>query len=41
MWASFIELGLGVFLLQRQVGAACFLLLVPAVLLSIATARVT
>ncbi|PHH80624.1 hypothetical protein CDD80_627 [Ophiocordyceps camponoti-rufipedis] len=40
MWASFIELGLGVFLLQRQVGAACFLVLVPAVLSSIATARV-
>ncbi|KAF4511732.1 hypothetical protein G6O67_003504 [Ophiocordyceps sinensis] len=38
--ASFIELGLAVYLLQRQVGAACFLVLVPAILSSFATARV-
>jgi ATP-binding cassette, subfamily C (CFTR/MRP), member 1 len=31
IWASVIELGLGVYLLQRQVGAACFLVLVPAI----------
>ena len=31
IWASIIELGLGVYLLQRQVGAACFLVLVPTV----------
>lgn len=31
IWASFIELGLAVYLLQRQVGAACFLVLVPAI----------
>ena len=31
IWASVIELGLGLYLLQRQVGAACVLFLVPAV----------
>lgn len=31
IWASVIELGLGVYLLERQVGVACFLILVPAV----------
>lgn len=31
MWASILELGLGIYLLQRYVGAACFLLLIPAV----------
>ncbi|KAJ5598777.1 hypothetical protein N7537_008861 [Penicillium hordei] len=40
IWASVIELGLGVYLLQRQVGAACFLVLVPTILSSLATARV-
>ncbi|RDA82906.1 hypothetical protein CP532_4784 [Ophiocordyceps camponoti-leonardi (nom. inval.)] len=40
IWASFIELGLGIFLLERQVGAACFFVLVPAAVSSIATARV-
>ncbi|RDA91871.1 hypothetical protein CP533_0366 [Ophiocordyceps camponoti-saundersi (nom. inval.)] len=40
IWASFIELGLGIFLLERQVGAACFLALIPAVLSSVVTARV-
>ncbi|KND86292.1 ABC transporter C family member 8 [Tolypocladium ophioglossoides CBS 100239] len=40
LWASVIELSLGMYLLQRQVGAACFLILVPAVLSSLATARV-
>ncbi|RCI13536.1 hypothetical protein L249_5547 [Ophiocordyceps polyrhachis-furcata BCC 54312] len=40
IWASFIELGLGMFLLERQVGAACLFVLFPAVVSSIATARV-
>ncbi|KAI1844325.1 hypothetical protein JX266_009419 [Neoarthrinium moseri] len=40
IWASVIELGLAVYLLQRQVGAACFLILMPAVLSSLATGRV-
>ncbi|KAJ5957023.1 hypothetical protein N7501_011302 [Penicillium viridicatum] len=40
IWASVIELGLGVYLLQRQVGTACFLVLVPTILSSLATARV-
>lgn len=31
IWASAIELGLGIYLLQRQVGAACFLILIPGV----------
>lgn len=31
IWASFIELGLGIYLLQRQIGSACFLVLIPAV----------
>ena len=31
MWASIIELGLGIYLLERYVGAACFLLIIPAV----------
>ena len=31
IWASVIELGLGVYLLQRQVGTACFLVLVPTI----------
>jgi len=30
-WASVIELGLGLYFLARQVGAACFLMLIPAV----------
>ncbi|KAK2591110.1 hypothetical protein QQS21_011198 [Conoideocrella luteorostrata] len=40
IWASLIELGLGIYLLQLQVGAACFLILIPGVLSSFATARV-
>ncbi|KAI0126126.1 putative ABC multidrug transporter [Xylariales sp. AK1849] len=40
IWASIIELGLAVYLLERQVGAACFLILVPAVLSSLAIGRV-
>ncbi|UNI24992.1 hypothetical protein JDV02_010703 [Purpureocillium takamizusanense] len=40
IWASTIEMGLGIYLLQRQVGAACFLILIPGVLSSFATARV-
>lgn len=31
IWASVIELGLAVFLLERQIGPACFLILIPAV----------
>lgn len=31
IWASIIELGLGIYLLERYVGAACFLLIIPAV----------
>lgn len=31
IWASFIELGLGIYLLERQIGSACFLILIPAV----------
>lgn len=31
IWASVVELGLGVYLLQRQVGAACFLVLIPTI----------
>ncbi|KAJ6443435.1 Cyclic peptide transporter [Purpureocillium lavendulum] len=40
IWSSVIELGLGIYLLQRQVGAACFLIVIPGVLSSFATARV-
>lgn len=31
IWASIIELGLAIYLLQRQIGPACFLILIPAV----------
>lgn len=31
IWANIFELGVSVFLLQRQVGAACFVVVVPAV----------
>jgi ATP-binding cassette subfamily C (CFTR/MRP) protein 1 len=30
IWAGVIELGLGVYLLEREVGAACVLILIPA-----------
>jgi len=31
VWAAIIELGIGVYLLARQIGAACFLIIIPAV----------
>ncbi|KAJ4396574.1 hypothetical protein N0V93_000795 [Gnomoniopsis smithogilvyi] len=40
IWASFIELGLAIFLLERQIGSACFLILIPAMVSSFATGRV-
>jgi len=30
IWASVIELGIALYLLQMQVGAACFLVVIPA-----------
>ncbi|KAJ6788184.1 hypothetical protein PWT90_06047 [Aphanocladium album] len=36
-WASCIELGLGIFMLYKFVGAACFLIFIPTIIASIAT----
>lgn len=30
IWASIIELAIGIYLLERQIGSACFIILVPA-----------
>jgi ATP-binding cassette, subfamily C (CFTR/MRP), member 1 len=30
-WASIIELGIGLYLLQRQIGAACFFVVIPMI----------
>ena len=31
LWAAILEMGLGVYLLTRQIGAACFLIVIPTV----------
>ncbi|XWW93222.1 hypothetical protein V2A60_001154 [Cordyceps javanica] len=36
-WASCIELGLGIFVLYKFVGAACFLIFIPTIIASVAT----
>lgn len=30
VWASIVELGIALYLLERQVGAACFFVIIPA-----------
>lgn len=40
-WASCIELGLGIFVLYKYVGYACFLIFIPTVIASIATFHVS
>ncbi|KAH8203470.1 hypothetical protein TruAng_002341 [Truncatella angustata] len=37
IWASVVELAVAVYLLERQIGPACFLVVVPAVASSVAT----
>ncbi|KAK9426251.1 putative ABC multidrug transporter [Seiridium unicorne] len=39
IWASVVELGIGLYLLQRQIGAACFFVVIPAIVASILTSR--
>lgn len=31
IWASIVELAIAIYLLERQIGPACFLVIVPAV----------
>ncbi|KAK6086716.1 hypothetical protein SCUP234_02236 [Seiridium cupressi] len=39
IWASVVELGIGLYLLQRQIGTACFFVVIPAIVASILTSR--
>ncbi|KAF6835949.1 ABC multidrug transporter [Colletotrichum plurivorum] len=39
IWASVVELGVALYLLQRKVGAACFFVAIPAVIASFLTSR--
>ncbi|KAK2756862.1 ABC multidrug transporter [Colletotrichum kahawae] len=41
IWASILELGVAVYLLNLQIGAACFVVMIPAVLCSLITERAT
>ncbi|KAK0391974.1 hypothetical protein NLU13_1472 [Sarocladium strictum] len=41
IWASVLELGVAVYLLNLQIGAACFVVVVPAVLCTLITERAT
>ncbi|KAK1958778.1 ABC multidrug transporter [Colletotrichum sublineola] len=40
-WASVLELGVAVYLLNLQIGAACFVVVIPAVLCTFITGRAT
>lgn len=31
LWANLVEIGLGIYLLQRQVGAACIFVVIPGI----------
>ncbi|KAM0815312.1 putative ABC multidrug transporter [Seiridium cardinale] len=39
IWASVVELGIGLYLLQRQIGPACFFVVIPAIVASLLTSR--
>ncbi|KDN69059.1 hypothetical protein CSUB01_10053 [Colletotrichum sublineola] len=39
IWASIVELGVALYLLERKVGAACFFVVMPAVIASFLTSR--
>lgn len=39
IWASVVELGVALYLLERKVGAACFFVVIPAVIASFLTSR--
>lgn len=41
IWANVVELGVAVYLLSRQIGSACFLAVIPAVVCSFVTERAT
>ncbi|KAL3290877.1 ABC multidrug transporter [Colletotrichum asianum] len=41
IWASVLELGIAVYLLNLQIGAACFVVMIPAVVCSFITERAT
>ncbi|KAK2021515.1 hypothetical protein LX32DRAFT_631562 [Colletotrichum zoysiae] len=41
IWASVLELGVAVYLLNLQIGAACFVVVIPAVLCTFITERAT
>ncbi|EQB45813.1 ABC transporter [Colletotrichum gloeosporioides Cg-14] len=41
IWASVLELGIAVYLLNLQIGAACFVVIIPAVVCSFITERAT
>ncbi|KAF4934491.1 ABC transporter gloK [Colletotrichum fructicola] len=41
IWASVLELGIAVYLLNLQIGAACFVVMIPAVICSFITERAT
>ncbi|KAI0005802.1 P-loop containing nucleoside triphosphate hydrolase protein [Xylariaceae sp. FL0662B] len=39
IWASVVELGIGLYLLQRHIGAACFFVVIPTIIASLLTSR--
>ncbi|KZL77916.1 ABC multidrug transporter [Colletotrichum tofieldiae] len=41
IWASILELGVAVYLLNLQIGAACFVVIIPAIVCSFITERAT
>ncbi|KAK7736158.1 hypothetical protein SLS53_007186 [Cytospora paraplurivora] len=41
IWASVLELGVAIYLLYLQIGAACFVVIIPAVVCSFVTERAT